>query len=48
MSFSKAASFVSIASTLKFDGYLDRLYDSNLNEAKQANAAHLQATKELH
>ena len=48
MSSSRAASLASIASTVKFDGYLDRLYDSNMKEAEQAYAAHLRATQELH
>jgi hypothetical protein len=50
MSSSQAASLqvASIASTVKFDGYLDRLYDSNMKEAEQAYAAHLWATEELH
>ena len=48
MSSSRAASLASIASTVKFDGYLDRLYDSNMKEAEQAYAAHLRATEELH
>ena len=48
MSSSRAASLASIASTVKFDGYLDRLYDSNMKEAEQAYAAHIRATEELH
>jgi hypothetical protein len=36
------------ASTVKFDGYLDRLYDSNMKEAEQAYAANLRVTEELH
>lgn len=48
MSSSRAASLASIASTVKFDGYLDRLYDSNMKEAEQAYAVHLRATEELH
>ncbi len=48
MSSSLAASLASIASTVKFDCYLDRLYDSNMKEAEQAYASHLWATEELH
>jgi hypothetical protein len=48
MSSSRAASLASIASTVKFDGYFDRLYDSNMKEAEQAYAAHLRDTEELH
>ena len=48
MSSSRAASLASIASTVKFDGYLDRLYDSNMKETEQAYAAHIRATQELH
>jgi hypothetical protein len=48
MSSSRTASLASIASTVIFDGYLDRLYDANIKEAGQAYAAHHQATKEPH
>ena len=48
MSSSRAASLASIAFTVKVDGYLDRLYDSNMKEAEQAYVAHLRATEELH
>eukprot|EP00291_Cryptomonas_curvata_P029600 CAMPEP_0172207764 /NCGR_PEP_ID=MMETSP1050-20130122/34037_1 /TAXON_ID=233186 /ORGANISM="Cryptomonas curvata, Strain CCAP979/52" /LENGTH=227 /DNA_ID=CAMNT_0012887159 /DNA_START=486 /DNA_END=1165 /DNA_ORIENTATION=+ len=43
-----SACSASIASTVAFGGYLDRVYEQNMKEAEQAYAAHLQAAKELH
>jgi hypothetical protein len=48
MSSSRAAFLASIASTIKFDWYLDHLYDANMKEAEQGYGAHLQTIKELH
>jgi hypothetical protein len=48
MSSSRAAFLACIASTIKFDWYLDHLYDANMKEAEQGYEAHLQTTKDLH